>query len=72
MRRDDYKFILAFVATALLLAAVIYSSYRRDLRVSAGPTVDLKRIEALTQQGVVSDHEASWWEEAAPATGETP
>jgi hypothetical protein len=62
MRRDDYKFLAGLLATVLLLVAVVYSSYRRDLSAAAGPTIDLKRIETMMQQGTLSNHEASWWE----------
>jgi hypothetical protein len=66
MRRDDYKFIFTLAATLLLMAAVVFSSYRQELALSPAPTVDLPRLERLIEQGVVSDHEASWWE-SAPA-----
>jgi hypothetical protein len=69
MRRDDLKFLAAMAATAVLAGGVVYSTHRAELRLSAGPTVDIERIESLMQQGLVSDHEASWWE---PATGEVP
>jgi hypothetical protein len=63
MGRDDMKFLAALVATLVLMAGLVYSSYRRDLRPLAGTTVDLKRIERLMDEGGVSRREASWWEE---------
>ena len=62
MRADDLKFLASFAATVLLAGAVIYSAYLRDLRTSAGPTMDIEKIESSAERGVISLHEASHWE----------
>ena len=68
MGKDDFKFFGAVGATLILAAFLIYSTYTRDLQLSAGPTVDLTKIEKLVQEGRLTLHEASHWE----AVEETP
>lgn len=62
MRKDDLKFLAMFAATVLLSVFVVYSSYLRDVRSAAGPTVDLKRIEKLYGEGRLTLHPADYWE----------
>lgn len=64
MRGDDWKFLGALLAALVLAGTVVYSSHLRNLRAAAGPTVDIARIEKLSAQGMLSLHEASFWEEA--------
>jgi hypothetical protein len=62
MRKDDLKFLAAFAATLVLGAFVVYSSYLRDARSAAGPTVDVKRLEQLADKGLLTFHPADYWE----------
>ncbi|HUT53272.1 MAG TPA: hypothetical protein VM658_07765 [bacterium] len=62
MRKDDLKFLAMFAATVWLSGFVVYSSYLRDLRTAAGPTVDMKRIERLVGEGRLTLHPADYWE----------
>lgn len=61
MKKDDWKFLSALLLTALLSGWVVYSSYRKDLAMSAGPTVDLKKIERLQAEGRVTLHPGEYW-----------
>jgi hypothetical protein len=64
MSRDDWKFLAVFAATVVLGAFLVYSSYLKDRRSAAGPTVDVKRIEQLAGKGLLTLHPADYW---APA-----
>jgi hypothetical protein len=64
MKRDDIQFAGAIIITLFLMVATIYSFHLRGKQEAAGPTVDLKKIEAQAQKGVIGFHEASWWERA--------
>jgi len=64
MKKDDLKFLASLAATAALAGMVIYSAYVRDQRASAGPMVDVDKIEAARESGVIGFHDAEYW---APA-----
>ncbi len=63
MRPDDWKFLASVLATAVLIAGVVYTSHLTDLQKSSGPKVDIKKIEALHSQGVITLEKADHWEE---------
>jgi hypothetical protein len=62
MGKDDLKFLAVFAATVLLGGFVVYSSYLQDVRSAAGPTVDMKKIGRLVDQGTLTLHPADYWE----------
>lgn len=57
---DSGKFILALIVSLILAGGVVYSSHQRRTR-TGGASVDLVRVEKLSEEGVISLHGASFW-----------
>jgi hypothetical protein len=61
--KDSYKFIALFAATLALVATLVIFGHRKELQSAAGERVDIKKVEALVEQGKLSIHPAEFSKE---------
>jgi hypothetical protein len=62
LKKDDVKFIVAVILTAVISMLVIFSLDRKVSGEMAGSRVDIDKINNMVEKGTISIHDASHWE----------